>query len=274
MNEQPPIETPGRSRGIPPTLRMIVKATRHRVDHLRHTRPEDRMHELPSATPKRSLMAALRQASPAIIAEVKKASPSQGIFTDPFDSLRLARAYRLGGAAALSVVTEPEFFLGELAWLPLLKRETGLPVLRKDFIIDELQVTESAAFGADAILLIARILSADELRQLKTAADRLGLDVLFEIHDLDDMQKISPLHPAMIGINARNLKDFTVNTGLFTELIPHLPQGTLAVAESGLASAEQIATLSRAGFLGFLIGERLIRADDPAATLRRLRGVE
>ena len=115
---------------------------------------------------------------------------------------------------------------------------------------------------------------SDQAAAVKFYTEVLGLDVLFEIHDRADLEKIIPLHPAMMGINARNLDDFTVNTGLFTELIPYLPQGALAVAESGLASAEQIAALSRAGFRGFLIGETLLRAADRVATLRRLRGVE
>jgi len=186
----------------------------------------------------------------------------------------LARAYQDGGAAALSVVTEPQFFQGDLVWLADLRQRVGLPILRKDFIIDKVQVAESAALGADAILLIARIVTQENLRELKAAADSLDLEVLFEIHDDDDLRKVASLKPAMIGINVRNLDDFTVDTRSFHALVAKLPPGAIAVAESGLDSPEQIAELSATGFRGFLIGETLLCSDDPARMLRHLRGAE
>ena len=262
------------ARPIPAILQSIVAVARQRVEDLQRGMTVGGPTTDGSAFPKRSLVAALSNRAPAIIAEVKKASPSKGVFRSHLDPLELARAYQDGGAAALSVVTEPQFFQGELVWLADLRQRVDLPILRKDFIIDKVQVAESAALGADAILLIARILTLEKLRELKAAADSLDLEVLFEIHDDDDLRKVASLKPAMIGINARNLDDFTVDTRSFHALVAKLPSGAIAVAESGLDSPEQIAELSAAGFRGFLIGETLLCSDDPARMLQHLRGAE
>jgi indole-3-glycerol phosphate synthase len=262
------------ARSVPAILQSIVAVARLRAGELRRSKTVEELAADGHAFPKRSLSAALTNRAPAIIAEVKKASPSKGVFLDHFDPLRLAGAYEKGGAAALSVVTEPCFFKGEGTWLSDLRQRVSLPLLRKDFIVDEIQVAESASLRADAILLIARILTGEELKELQAAANSLDLEVLFEIHDLDDLRKVAPLNPAMIGINARNLEDFTVDTRSFQALNPLLPAGALAVAESGLESPEQIAELSAIGFRGFLIGETLICSDDPARMLRHLRQAE
>jgi indole-3-glycerol phosphate synthase len=261
-------------RPIPAILQSIVAAAHQRVSDLRRAGTAAKQVSGATLSPKRSLVSVLANRAPAIIAEIKKASPSKGVFRAHFDPLKLALNYEAGGAVALSVVTEPQFFQGENRWLGDLRQKVSLPILRKDFIVEAIQVTESAALGADAILLIARILTEEKLRELKSAADAESLEVLFEIHDLDDLHKVAALRPAMIGINARNLDDFTVDTRHFHTLVSKLPTGVVAVAESGLDSPDQIAELSAAGFRGFLIGETLICADDPARTLKHLRGAD
>ena len=261
------------TRPIPAILESIVAVARVRVESLHQSgsvalsAPGDRTFS------RRSLASALTGSVPAIIAEIKKASPSKGLFRSDFDPMELALAYEKGGAAALSVVTEPHFFQGDGAWLSELHQHVDIPILRKDFIIDDIQVAESASLGADAILLIAGILTEEQLQGLKAAADSYNLEVVFEIHDLEDLRKVAPLNPAMIGINARNLDDFTVDTRSFGALVSELPPRAVVIAESGLDSPGQIAELSAAGFRGFLIGESLIRSEDPTWMLRQLRGV-
>ncbi|HEX9751203.1 MAG TPA: indole-3-glycerol phosphate synthase TrpC [candidate division Zixibacteria bacterium] len=223
---------------------------------------------------RRSLTAALSQRSSGIIAEIKKASPSRGVFRSDFNPTRLARAYDLGGATGISVVTEPDFFLGSEDWIEVVRDTCGLPILRKDFIVDPIQVAESAALGADAILLIARILSSELLKNLSVAAEELGLGILYEAHDESDLTKLASLNPQMVGINARNLDDFRVDHQTPVRLSKLLPRSALAVAESGIESAEQIRRLRAIGYSGFLIGESLVRADDPAAFLRQLQGLK
>ncbi|MBI5867859.1 MAG: indole-3-glycerol phosphate synthase TrpC [candidate division Zixibacteria bacterium] len=263
-----------RERPIPAILQSLIVAAGERVARLHREQPAPRSNQVVGASARRSLLAALTKRTPAIIAEIKKASPSKGIFRDDFDPIKLATSYASGGAAAISVVTEPEYFQGDPGWLAEIRSAVTLPILRKDFIIDAIQVSESAALGADAILLIARILNDSQLTEFKTAADGAGLEVLFEIHDEEDLRKILPLRPQLIGINARNLDDFTVDTNLFRVLVPMFPSGTIAVAESGLDTPTQIQDLSTVGFQGFLIGETLIRSHDPARMLRQLRGAK
>jgi indole-3-glycerol phosphate synthase len=213
-------------------------------------------------------------APPAIIAEVKKASPSKGVFRDDFDPVALVTAYHTGGAAAISVVTEPDHFQGRLEWIETIRATCDLPILRKDFIVDEIQVAESASIGADAILLIARILTDDEIARLSDAAVEANLEVLYEAHDAEDLMKIRVVNPRLVGVNARNLDNFVVDTGSFASLLPLIPSEAVAVAESGLENATQIQLLSQIGYRGFLIGETLIRADNPAKLISELRKPE
>ncbi len=263
-----------RERPIPAILQSIVAATAERVARLHHEQPACRSNQAVKAPAGRSLLAALTKRAPAIIAEIKRASPSKGDFRTDFDPIKLAASYATGGAAAISVVTEPKYFQGDPGWLAEIRRTVTLPILRKDFIIDAIQVSESAALGADAILLIARILNGSQLSELKATADGAGLEVLFEIHDEEDLRKILPLGPKLIGINARNLDDFTVDTNRFRTLVPMFPPGAIAVAESGLETPAQIQELAADGFQGFLIGETLIRSNDPARMLQQLRGAK
>jgi indole-3-glycerol phosphate synthase len=220
---------------------------------------------------RRSLAAALRGNPPAVIAEIKKASPSKGAFRSDFNHSSLVAAYASGGAAALSVVTEPAFFQGNDRWLAEAKTGTSVPILRKDFILTPIQVAESAAWGADAVLLIARILSVAQLRELHDAARRAKLEVLFEAHDEYDLSKIAECEPHIVGVNARNLDSLAVDCGQFAQLAPRLPADVVAVAESGIASCDEIAAATKLGYHAFLIGETLVKSADPAETIRQLR---
>jgi len=204
----------------------------------------------------RSLWTALAAPGPSIIAEAKHASPSAGILREPFDPVALARAYEAGGAAALSVVTEPDFFRGDPAWLRPVREATSLPVLRKDFIVAPRQLFETVLHGADAVLLIQRILAPLELRRLLDLAVASGA--------------------AILGVNARDLTTFTLDLDRVAALAAEIPPDRLRVAESGIHTPEDLARLHRAGYQAFLVGEHLVRSEDPEAAVGKLlgRGVE
>jgi indole-3-glycerol phosphate synthase len=220
---------------------------------------------------RRSLAAALsRPSRPRVIAEVKKASPSAGLLAADFDPPSLAKAYEEGGAAALSVVTDEQFFQGNIAWLAALRPLVGLPLLRKDFIIDPLQVLESRAAGADAILLIAAVLDRDELLELLETAAGQGLECLVEVHNEEELEKVLSTPAAIIGINNRNLKDFTVSLETTLRLRKLIPEDRLIVSESGIDRHEQLVRLGAAGVHGVLVGTSLVKAGNKAAKLREL----
>jgi len=220
---------------------------------------------------RRSLAAALSQKpQPRVIAEVKKASPSAGLLVDDFDPPLLATAYEKGGAAALSVVTDEHFFQGDISWFATLKSLVDLPLLRKDFIIDPLQVQESRAAGADAILLIAAILSQDELRELLDIAADQGLECLVEVHDEKELEKVLSTPAAIIGINNRNLKDFTINLETTLRLRKLIPENRLVVSESGIDQHSQLVRLATAGVQGVLVGTSLVRSGDARSKLEEL----
>ena len=230
---------------------------------------------MPSSPPvfarSRSLAAALsREPYPRIIAEVKKASPSAGLLSADFDPPSLATAYEKGGAAALSVVTDKHFFKGDISWLATLRSLVALPLLRKDFIIDPLQVQESRAAGADAILLIAAILRRDELQDLLDIAADQGLECLVEVHNEEELEKVLSTSAAIIGINNRNLKDFSINLETTLRLQKLVPKDRLVVSESGIDHHAQLIRLAAAGVQGVLVGTSLVRAGDPTAKLREL----
>jgi indole-3-glycerol phosphate synthase len=218
----------------------------------------------------RGFAAGLRAAAetrPAIIAEIKKASPSKGLIRRDFHPARLARSFEHAGAAALSVLTDEEFFLGSLEHLSAASQAVSLPCLRKDFILDPFQILEARAAGADAILLIVAAHSDASLHDLHAEAVTLGLDVLCEAHDRDEIKRAVDLGFDLIGVNSRDLRSFTVRTDSLIELAPYLPATALRVAESGIRSAEDIARLQAAGYGAFLIGEALMRQPDPGAAL-------
>jgi indole-3-glycerol phosphate synthase len=221
----------------------------------------------------RGFVAGLRAAAldrPAIIAEIKKASPSKGLIRADFHPARHARAYQAAGAAALSILTDEEFFLGSLEDLEAASAAVTIPCIRKDFIIDPFQILEARAAGADAILLIVSAHTDTALRDLHAEAVSLGLDVLCEAHDRDEIARATDLGFDLIGVNSRDLRTFTVRTESLIELAAYLPPTALHVAESGIRTAEDIARLQAAGYGAFLIGEAFMRQPDPGAALALL----
>lgn len=206
-----------------------------------------------------------------IIAEVKKASPSKGIIREDFDPLLIADIYSKNGADAISVLTEPHYFKGNLEYLTQIRRYVPTPLLRKDFIVDKYQIVEALVYGADFILLIAKALSTKELKELYEYALHVGLDVLVEIHDIEDLKKAMSAGAHIIGINHRNLETFEMDMTLCEKLIPMIPNGKIIVAESGVDNPEIIKHLADVGADAFLIGEHFMRQDDIGAEVARLK---
>lgn len=217
---------------------------------------------------RRSFRKALTARTPAVIAEIKKASPSRGLLAIDFQPAAIARAYEAGGAAALSVLTDHDFFAGSLADLRAAREATELPVLRKDFTTAEYHVVEAAGNGADAILLIAAILDRVQLRAFRDLARSFHMDCLVEVHDEEDLAAALDSGAEIIGVNNRDLRTFEVDLNVSKRLRPLIPQATVCVAESGIFTREHVQEL--AGFQAFLVGESLMRAPDPAAAIREL----
>jgi len=211
-------------------------------------------------------------ATPAIIAELKKASPSKGLIRVDFDVEWLARRYAAGGATVLSVLTDEPFFQGSLRNLELASAAVSLPCLRKDFTVDEYQIVEARAHHGDAILLIAAALTDEELLRFTRAAHELGLDVLSEVHTGEELDRVLSLAeaPDAIGVNNRDLRTFEVRLETSLKLIERIPASVVRVAESGISTSEDLRRLRRAGFNAFLIGESLMRQPDPASALQAL----
>jgi len=204
----------------------------------------------------------------AIIAEAKKASPSKGVIQPDFDPVRIARAYNEGGAHCLSVLTDVDFFQGSLDYIPLVRAAVPLPVLRKDFVIDPLQIHEARAVGADAVLLIAAILTTSQLQEFRLLAESLGLDVLVEVHDERELESALTAESRLIGINNRNLNDFSVSLETTFRLLREIPQGIPVVSESGIATTADMKRLREGGVKAALIGESLMRAGKQGQLLR------
>jgi indole-3-glycerol phosphate synthase len=255
---------------IPDILARIVERKRETLGEIRGRRAElERAAQDRSAA--REFRAALTVAPPAIIAEVKKASPSRGVFTGVFDPAGIARAYAAGGAAALSVLTDREFFQGSLADLEAARAAASVPVLRKDFTIDELHVIEAAAHGADAILLIAAILDETRMRRFRELAREYSMDALVEVHDGEELKVALASGAEIVGVNNRNLHTFEVNLETSVELAARMPATVVRVAESGIHSRADVARLRAAGYHAFLVGEHLMKSADAAAALKELR---
>ncbi len=206
-----------------------------------------------------------------IIAEVKKASPSKGVIREDFDPVAIAQAYERGGASAISVLTEPHFFQGNLEYLAAIRRYVSIPLLRKDFIVSKYQLVEALVYGADFVLLIAAALSKKELKELLNYTRHLGMEALVEVHDKADLVKAIYAGADIIGINHRNLQTFEMDMELCHKLIPLIPNGKIIVAESGISSHEQLKELSKAGVDAFLVGESLMREVDEEAALKKLK---
>jgi indole-3-glycerol phosphate synthase len=235
----------------------------------------DRRGELANAKrsgPARPFADALRKRPElAIIAEAKKASPSKGIIKADFDPVKIATAYNDNGASAISVLTDQKFFLGHTDYLVSIREAVTLPVLRKDFIIDVLQVQETAALDADAMLLIAAALDDSRMLDLYQAAEELGIERLIEIHNSRELDRVMKLSPAVIGINNRDLDTFVTDVSVTLELIRHIPADVAVVSESGIENRAQAAKLAAAGVSALLVGESLMRAKDTGALMRELR---
>src|SRR6185503_14555091 len=218
----------------------------------------------------RDFVAALRHKRPAVIAEIKKASPSRGVLRADFDPAKIARSYEKSGAACMSVLTDREFFQGAAEYLKAARAACGLPALRKDFVIDPWQVHESRMLGADCILLIAACLSREEMLELERVAHSLGMAVLVEVHDGAELEKTAALKTPLLGINNRNLKTFETRLETTIDLLPRVPKGRIVVTESGILAPADVARMRGHGVETFLVGEAFMRADDPGAALRAL----
>ena len=251
-------------------LTEIVQQKHLEVDELRpHAAAIERAaHE--RKTPPRDFRAALERSTPAIIAELKKASPSKGVLAANYHPAFLAHEYEQGGAACLSVLTDRQYFQGSLHDLEAARATVSLPVLRKDFVVDRLQIFEAAAHGADAILLIAALLDTADLLQFRELAATLHLASLVEVHDRDELQKAVDSGADLIGVNNRNLQSFEVDRETSLRLSYLMPAGALRVSESGITDRAAIQMLTEAGFHAFLIGESLMKSRDPASALKAL----
>ena len=226
-----------------------------------------------SAPPPAGFTDALRRASSTgygLIAELKKASPSKGLIRPDFDVPSLAQAYAAGGATCLSVLTDQLYFQGDDAYLMAARTASALPVLRKDFMIDPVQITHARALGADCILLIMAALSDAQALELEAAAHEWGMDVLIEVHDASELDRACRLSSPLMGINNRNLKTMEISLDIGLEMLPRLPEDRIAVAESGLFTPDDLALMAETGARCFLIGESLMRADDVAAATAAL----
>lgn len=255
-------------------LKPIIEATR---ESLRRRKPDERSlaRAAAAAAAARSpfrFTEALRAPGQAIrlIAEIKSASPSAGVILDHPDVGQIAQQYSRGGASAISVVTEPRFFRGSRDWIAQASRASGLPVLMKDFILEPAQIYEGIAGGADAVLLLASLLSAEELRRFLGILDSLDADGLVEVHDEEELDRAVAAGGRIIGVNHRDLRDFSVDLATAERLAPRIPAQAIRVAESGIKTAEDVARLQRAGFDAVLVGESLLRQSDLEDAVRRL----
>ena len=220
----------------------------------------------------RALRARVDAGRPAVIAEIKKASPSKGVLRAEFDPAAIAAAYERAGAACLSVLTDRPFFQGAPEYLQQARAACALPALRKEFIVDEYQVAESRALGADAILLIVAALEDAQMAALEACAHAYGMDVLVEIHDGAELDRALALKTPLLGINNRNLRNFSVTLDTTFNLLPRVPADRLVVTESGIATQRDVALMRERGVHAFLVGEAFMRAPDPGAALTALFG--
>ncbi|MEM8562737.1 MAG: indole-3-glycerol phosphate synthase TrpC [Pseudomonadota bacterium] len=212
----------------------------------------------------------VKRAEPAVIAEIKKASPSKGVIRKDFQPAQIAKSYETGGASCLSVLTDVDFFQGADAYLQEAREACSLPVIRKDFTIDPYQVVEARAMGADAILLIVAALEDEQMRELAQAAGEYGLDFLIEVHDRAELDRALELGSKLIGINNRDLHTFDTRLETTLALLPYVPEESIVITESGIHTAEDVALMRNHKVFGFLVGEAFMRAPEPGDKLREL----
>ena len=261
--------------GTPDVLKKIVARKREEIAERRAAKPQAELAlRAKDADAPRGFVAALRAkvlaGQAAVIAEIKKASPSKGVLREDFQPSEIAVSYANGGAACLSVLTDVDFFQGADAYLQAARAACDLPVIRKDFIVDPYQVVEARALGADCILLIAACLDDKQLHRLNNLAHELGMDVLIEVHDGDELARALRTDNPLIGINNRNLRTFEVSLDTTLELLPQISEERLAVTESGILAPADVALMREHGVHAFLVGEAFMRAEDPGSRLTEL----
>jgi indole-3-glycerol phosphate synthase len=255
-------------------LERIVATKRAEVARLANELPELRRTAASAPEPRDFRGALTRTASIALIAEVKRRSPGAGAIRPDLDPVGLASSYAAAGAAAISVLTDREYFHGSIADLSAIRGSVPVPVLRKDFLISEVQIWEARAAGADAVLLIVGILDREALRGLRALAEELGMAVLVEAHDGDELDRAIESGASLVGINNRDLRDFSTRLETTLELMPRVPGGVTVVSESGIRARADVERLAAAGVDAILVGEALLKDADPGSAAGRLVGVE
>ena len=263
----------------PDILKKIIARKREEISERSPDVPLSQLEQqLGQASPPRGFTTALRQRiaqnQPGVIAEIKKASPSKGVLRADFRPADIARSYARHGASCLSVLTDRDFFQGSEDFLKQARAACDLPVIRKDFLIDPYQVVEARTLGADCILLIVAALNDGELQSLHTLARDLGMDVLVEVHDADELQRALRLDLQMVGINNRNLRSFEVSLNTTFDLLDRIPAGVLVITESGILTQADVSLMRSRGVHGFLVGEAFMRAEEPGEKLAELFGTE
>jgi indole-3-glycerol phosphate synthase len=252
-------------------LERILAAKRTEVAAAKKNTSEEKMRARATEAPAaRDFVGALRSKRPAVIAEIKRASPSKGLLRENFDPPAIARSYEKAGAACMSVLTDTEFFQGSTTHLQQARAACALPALRKDFLIDPYQAYESRAMGADCVLLIAACLEDGQMLELEALALGLGMAVLVEVHDAAELERALTLKTPLIGINNRNLRTFETRLETTLALLPSVPKDRIVITESGILSSADVSRMRAAGVHAFLVGEAFMRVPDPGAALRKL----
>ena len=263
------------SNSPPDILRRIIARKHEEIEERQVRTPlQVLQQQARSASPVRGFVASMQQrlagGEAAVIAEIKKASPSKGVMRENFDPVAIAESYQAGGATCLSVLTDRDFFQGHEDYLVAARAACELPVIRKDFIVDPYQVAEARAIGADCILLIVAALADDSLRQLHGLAVDMGMDVLVEVHDRAELERAMRLDLSLIGINNRDLRSFDTRLQTTIDMLDAVPPGCLVVTESGIHTRDDVAMMRRHGVHAFLVGEAFMRVPDPGTGLREL----
>ena len=256
-------------------LQKILKTKRHEISEKQRSSPLSKLKQLAEAEDKpRAFLEQLRKTTNkkqnAVVAEIKKASPSKGVIRNQFDPVDIALSYERNGAACLSILTDQQYFQGSDAFIRIVKDRVTLPILRKDFIIDSYQVYEAKTLGADCILLIVAALTIDQLKQLSDLAKALELDVLVEVHDMAELEIALKLDIGLVGINNRNLKTFETTLKTTIELIRSIPSEVTVVTESGIKTSDDVALMLANQVNCFLVGEAFMKSDDPGEALKQL----